>query len=194
MNETRDAILQAAHTLYLDEGLAGLSMRKIAKAAKISATAIYRHFEDKESMLLELVAQASQIFMSHLSRGLKGRTPHERLVLTGVGYLDFALDHAGYYRIMFMAPKEHLGLMRLSEQTNLEFAPTFTFLVDRVRECMASGDLAEADPEKVSACIWANCHGLCSLRLADHFDMLSEEGFRALFTESVRTQLVGLAT
>ncbi len=193
MGETREAILLAAHALYLREGLAGLSMRKIAKAAHISAPAIYRHFDDKESMLLELVAKASHIFMRYLSRGLTGSTPRERLVLTGLGYADFALEHASYYRIMFMAPKEHLGLLRLSEQTNVDFAPTFMFLVDRVRECMSHGDLSDGDAESVSAMIWANCHGLCSLRLADHLEMISEETFRNMFNQSLHAHLSGLA-
>jgi len=193
VSETRDDILQAAHALYLREGLAGLSMRKIAKLVGISATAIYRHFEDKETMLFELVARASHLFMTYLSRGLKGNCPRSRLFAAGMGYVDFALEHPEYYRIMFMAPKEHLGLQKLSERAAEDFAPTFQFLVDRVRECMSCGDLAQDDAEKVSAMIWANCHGLCSLRLADHFDMISEDMFRQMFEQSITTQLMGLS-
>ncbi len=193
MSETREAILKAAHALYLREGLAGLSMRKVAKDANISAPAIYRHFQDKETMLFELVAKATHLFMAYLSRGLKGGHARERLELAGEGYMDFALEHPGYYRIMFMAPKEHVGLQRLNEQAASSFAPTFQFLVDRVRECMASGDLANDDAEKVSVIIWANCHGLCSLRLADHFSEISETEFRHMYKQSIKSQLVGLS-
>ena len=193
MSDTREAILKAAHALYLREGLAGLSMRKVAKGAKISAPAIYRHFQDKETMLFELVAKATHIFMTYLSRGLSGEDARERLLLAGMGYMDFALEHSGYYRIMFMAPKEHVGFQKLAEQAASDFAPTFQFLVDRVRECMASGELATDDAEKISAIIWANCHGLCSLRLADHFEMISEATFREMYQHSIEHLLVGLS-
>lgn len=193
MSETREAILNAARDLYLAEGLAGLSMRKIARATGVTATAIYHHFDDKEAVLINLVVRASHIFLEFLSRGLHGKTPLQRLQMSGDGYLEFALEHPGYYRIMFMAPKEDHGLVRLNEQAQADFAPTFTFLVDRVRECMEAEVLAEDDPEKVSAMIWANCHGLVALRLCDHLAQLNNAQFRGLFRESTNTLLKGLS-
>lgn len=191
--ETREAILHAAHRLYLEEGLAGLSMRKVAREVGISATAIYRHFEDKEAMLFHVVAEGSHLFLEYLSRGLKGRSPEERLRLTGEGYLQFALEHASYYRIMFMAPKEHVGLVRLNERAAESFAPTFTFLVDRVRECIEAKALAPGNAEEVSAMIWANCHGLCALRLTDHLHTQSEAEFRSFYRRATDTFRKGLA-
>jgi len=83
VSDTRQNVLQAARQIYLQEGLAGLSMRKVARDAGISATAIYRHFEDKEAMLISVVAQGSHLFMHYLSRGLKGNCSEERLKLSG---------------------------------------------------------------------------------------------------------------
>ena len=191
--QTREAILAAAHRLYLEDGLPGLSMRKVAAEVGVSATALYRHFEDKESMLFTLVKKGSYVFMECLHDGLRGDDPQDRLWRTGAGYLRFALDHPEYYRILFMAPKEHLGFEKLSEQAFEDFAPTFTFLVDRVRECMEAGVLARRDVEMVSAMIWANCHGQCSLFLSGQLGELSREDFTGMYELAVQTFLRGLA-
>jgi AcrR family transcriptional regulator len=193
VSDTRENVLHAARQIYLQEGLAGLSMRKVARDAGISATAIYRHFEDKEAMLISVVAQGSHLFMHYLSRGLKGKCSEERLKLSGQGYLDFALEHSGYYRIMFMSSQRDSGLEKLCAQNAEDFAPTFQFLVDRVRECIADGIFRKGDPDSIAATIWANCHGLVSLRLADHLPMLDAEQFRDFYLESTGALLRGLA-
>jgi len=168
-------------------------MRKVAKQAGISATAIYRHFDSKEEMLFHLVIKGSDIFLEYLSRGLRGKSPLSRLSLSGEAYCEFALEHSSYYRIMFMAPKEHLGLARLNEMANEEFAPTFTFLVDRVRECMEAKVLAQGIPERAALMIWAHSHGLCSLRLSSHLSVIEVEDFRALYRDSSHAFLHSLA-
>lgn len=169
-----------------------MSMRKIAKETNISATAIYRHFENKEAILTAIVANDAEHFLEYLSRGLKGKTPAERLQLTGIGYLDFALDHPNYYRLMFMSPLEDFDLEQLQEQSSEDFAATFQFLIDRVRECMDTGVLMCANPRDVATMIWATSHGVVSLQLADHFGGISDSDFRCLYLRTVTALLQGL--
>jgi AcrR family transcriptional regulator len=192
MSETRERVLASARQIYLSQGLRGLSMRKVAAEVGISATAIYRHFEDKEAMLTSVVAQGSQLFFQYLSCGLSGKSAKERLELSGIAYLDFALDHPGYYRIMFMSSQEDVGLERLCSESAENFAPTFQYLVDRVRGCMSEGVLAEADADATALTIWAGCHGLVALRLASNLPMLDLEQFRELYKSSNSSLLRGL--
>jgi AcrR family transcriptional regulator len=192
MSDTRERVLSSARQIYLSEGLRSLSMRKVAAEVGVSATAIYRHFENKEAMLISLVAQGSQLFFQYLSRGLAGRTAGERLELSGMAYLDFALDHPSYYRILFMSSQEDIGLERLCAESSESFAPTFQYLVDRVRDCMAEGVLAEADTEATALTIWAGCHGFVSLYLAHNLPMLSEEQLREIYRSSNSSLIRGL--
>ena len=55
---TRQAILDAALRLSVDTGLAGLSLRSVAKEVGIVPTAFYRHFASIEELGLALVTQA----------------------------------------------------------------------------------------------------------------------------------------
>jgi AcrR family transcriptional regulator len=193
MTETRERILASARQIYLDEGLRGLSMRKVAADVGISATAIYRHFEDKEAMLIRVVAEGSHQFFQYLSRGLRGKSALERLELSSMAYLDFALDHPSYYRILFMSSQEDVGLERLCSESSENFAPTFQYLVDRVRECISEGVLRAGDPEATALTIWAGCHGLVALRIASHLPMLEAAPFRELYKSSNSSLLQGLS-
>lgn len=192
MSDTRERVLDAARQIYLSEGLRSLSMRKVAADVGISATAIYRHFENKEAMLISLVAQGSHLFFQYLSRGLAGKTARERLELSGMAYLDFALDHPSYYRILFMSSQEDIGLERLCAESSESFAPTFQYLVDRVRDCMVEGVLAKADADATALTIWAGCHGFVSLYLANNLQMLSEEQLREIYRTSNSSLIRGL--
>jgi TetR/AcrR family transcriptional repressor of mexJK operon len=48
--EKHAAILEAASTLFLDNGLQGTSMGAVAKAAGVSKQTVYSHFENKEAL------------------------------------------------------------------------------------------------------------------------------------------------
>lgn len=48
--QTRTAILQAAHDLFIEQGYHGTSMRQIAQDAKIALGGLYNHFSSKEQV------------------------------------------------------------------------------------------------------------------------------------------------
>jgi AcrR family transcriptional regulator len=47
---TRQAIIQAAHRLFVQQGYHGTSMRQIAKKAQIALGGLYNHFDGKEDV------------------------------------------------------------------------------------------------------------------------------------------------
>jgi TetR/AcrR family transcriptional regulator, mexJK operon transcriptional repressor len=51
----RRAILEAATTVFLRNGYVGTSMDEIAALARVSKQTVYKHFEDKERLFIELV-------------------------------------------------------------------------------------------------------------------------------------------
>ena len=52
--QTRSAILQAAHDLFVEQGYHGTSMRQIASRAKIALGGLYNHFPSKEAVFEEV--------------------------------------------------------------------------------------------------------------------------------------------
>lgn len=56
---TRQAILEAASELFLDQGYNGTSMRQIAQQAGIAVGGIYNHFSSKEDIFRALIESRS---------------------------------------------------------------------------------------------------------------------------------------
>ena len=61
----RHAILNAARTLFLAEGYANVSMRKIAEQIEYSPGAIYSYFPGKEDIFFALAEEGLQFLRSH---------------------------------------------------------------------------------------------------------------------------------
>jgi AcrR family transcriptional regulator len=163
MPDTR-VILSRACEMFLADGPEGFSLRKLAASLDVTPPAIYRHFDSKEALLQAVVAEAFQTFGSYLYRALQGGTPAERLELTGLGYLTFALDQPRYYEVIHRS-RSLVSADTLPVEIAGHACATRQFMLDRVQECMAAGVLAPDDPEQVATSIWAISHGLVSLFL-----------------------------
>ena len=169
--DTREQILVAARDLVVCEGLIGFSMRKVAKACGLSATAIYRHFEDKDALLTRAVQEGFRIFGAYLMDALQESSPLDRLRCSGKRYFDFSEDHARYYALIFMTDCKALGLQQLDQQADGEARGTFQFLVDRIVECQRAKVVRTGDSEAIAVWVWSSLHGLASLRLSGNLDV-----------------------
>ena len=191
-DQQRDRILECACELYVQDGLDGFSMRKLARDVGVTAPALYRHYQNKEHVLADVVRAAYREFTAYLYRALEGRTPGERLSRAGQGYLDFALEHPRWYEILFTSP-ERMGMTALPDDLEAQGCAVHQFWVDRVRECMDEGLLRQGDPVEVSLTMWAHAHGLVTLYRHGHFRM-DQEAFRDHFRASAVLMFRGLAT
>jgi len=176
--ETKERILRESRELLREKGISGFSMRGVAERVGVTATALYRHFEDKDALLATLLEHGFTTFESYLMRALAGKTPLERLRGAGYAYFDFALDHPRDYALMFMTPCQELGLRSVSQSAKSRMDATFVFLVDRVKECIAAGVCEAHDPMAAALNIWAEVHGLACLRLNGQLAEHDERAFR----------------
>ena len=182
MSLHREQILARACELFIAGGLEGLSMRKLAGGVGVTAPALYRHYESKEAVVLDVIGEAYNTFSQYLYRGLQGETPEERFSLTGRNYLAFALEHPQFYEVLHISPSQ-LGLETLPKVAASHACTAGQFLVDRVREGMECGMLRPGDAEGVARTIWAHAHGLISIYHRGLLRM-EEEAFTSFFLES----------
>jgi AcrR family transcriptional regulator len=192
MSEQREHILACACDLYLEKGLDGFSMRKLAKQVGITAPAIYRHYDGREEVLSDILREAHQTFSQYLYRALSAPTPLERFFGAGEGYLDFVFDHPRWYGMLHTAP-EHLGMESVPDDIKAMGCAIHQFWIDRVRECMEAGILKAGDPIETSVTMWAHAHGMVQLYHQGQFRMTGEE-FRLLFKDSGARMMMGVAT
>lgn len=192
MSNQKERILACACDLYLNVGLDGFSMRKLAKEVGVTAPAIYRHYDGREEVLAEVLREAHRTLSKYLYGALSAPTPLERFFGAGEGYLDFVFDHPRWYGIMHTAP-EQLGMDQLPADIEAMKGAIHQFWNDRVRECMQAGILKEGDPQMTSMTLWAHAHGMIQLYHEGNFPV-SQDEFRGLFKMSGARMMAGVAT
>src|SRR6478672_10046742 len=106
--ELRTKILDAARALFSAHGYDAVTMRKIAEAIEYSPTAIYQHFQDKETLVAELCRHDFRSFAGHFAAAAALEDPVERLCAAGRAYFAFAGECPQHYRSMFMADRPHV--------------------------------------------------------------------------------------
>lgn len=170
----REEIMNAARELFVRDGYANVSMRKIAEKIGYSPTTIYLYFKDKNDLLYQICEQTFE----RLARNIKSieqlsDQPLEKLRSGLREYIYFGLKHPSQYEIVFITP------LLISdkpdfEETNGRLA--FDTLRRVVSECVEANLLKSKDIELISQTLWTGIHGITSLLIKHpHFPFVQKE-------------------
>lgn len=88
-SDRRLQLLSAAERLFAERGFLAVRLEDIGAAAGVSGPAIYRHFPNKESLLVELLVGISTRLLAG-ARQVRTRSAHAAAALDGL--IDFHLD------------------------------------------------------------------------------------------------------
>lgn len=188
--DLRQALLTAALELLKVKDAKSISLREVARAAGVSHTAPYRHFEDKAALLAAIAQEGFIEFGNYLKSAVEAAQakPIESLQATGVAYVRYALDHPTHFRVMF-------GSFPADEPTDSELycvsKSTFQILVDIIKDGQAAGLMRLGDPELLALGKWSMVHGLAML-LLDGMIPNSEEDALDLVRSLVAESMSGL--
>ncbi len=173
--EMKRQILDAARTLFLEQGFEKTSIRNIAEAIEYSAGTIYLYFKDKNEILFALHVEAFEALMRAMQAGIISETdPFDRLVALGKHYLKYAFENPELYDLMFVmtAPMETL---ECREEIWCDGERAFETLKFVVGECMQAGYFEGVDNETFSVMTWSLVHGLATLHLRRRTMIFPEE-------------------
>lgn len=165
--QLRILIIDAARDLFVTHGVEAVTMREIAKRIGYSATSIYLHFADKESLLRAICDTDFLALATALKTILEIADPVERMHAIGDSYARFALAYPNHYRLMFMTPHEPRGPEQSTLQQNNPEQDSY-FLLKTVVNDVFKADKFRAelnDPDLIAQTIWSGIHGVCSLQI-----------------------------
>ncbi|MEO6526494.1 MAG: TetR/AcrR family transcriptional regulator [Gemmatimonadaceae bacterium] len=161
----RTQILDAAREMFAQDGFEAVTMRAIAKRIEYTPTTIYHHFRDKHALLVELCLIDMAALAQAFQRIGRIEDPAERLCRLGMAYVDFAIEHPGHYRFLFMTVKPDV----LSEaDTALPDQNAYEMLLATVREGIEAGRYRPEfdDAHQLAQLSWGALHGIVSLHIA----------------------------
>jgi AcrR family transcriptional regulator len=166
--ELRIRILDAARDLFTREGVDRVTMRRIAEKIEYSPTAIYLHFPDKETLVRELCAVDFLSFAQRFLGVTSIQDPVERLRAAAHVYVDFAVEHPGQYRFMFMSPSVSQpapGEVKIDREDPAQ--NSYRFLELLVAEAYDKKLVRPEfpDPQIVCQVLWAAVHGIAALQI-----------------------------
>lgn len=100
----RSRVTQIAAQLFREEGIAGLTMRRVAREAGVPVMSLYDYFRSRN----EVVRSIWECFFSKCfervdrAAAASGRTPRQRLEAACLAYVRYWLDNRDEYRAIFM--------------------------------------------------------------------------------------------
>lgn len=158
----REALIEAALALIARKGPEGFTFAEAAREAGVSAAAPYRHFRDREALVLEVARRGFEQFGAALDRGWDGGQPDPLVALKriGVAYLEFAREEAPLFSAMFESG--------ISVAADRELKATSDAAFDVVRRA-AEQVCAGLDPNgrppasMVALHVWSLTHGIACL-------------------------------
>lgn len=160
--DLRTALLDAALDVIGEIGPQGLTIREVARRAGVSHAAPYRHFADKDALILAVVERGFALMQQTMQERKDAALPDalHQFAASGMAYVDFALNHPAYYRVMFsgdlLSSTGHVSLQHTSRAALQD-------MVNDIRRCQELGMVKPGDPVPQALTILSTIHGFVCL-------------------------------
>lgn len=171
----RGEILAAAKRLFLEEGFAQATMRRIAAKVGVSGAALYVYFPDKEAIWYAIAEETFGELLATLEASQQAEMPPlERMRAGLLAYVKFGRARPDEYRLTFLskimarpAPGPACSDIEAADRS-------FAILERGVTELMDVGIFERRPSVLVAESLWASLHGVTAL-LLDHADHLESD-------------------
>ena len=193
---TAAAILDAGERLFLSRGFVATTIEDLSEQADVAIGSIYAHFGSKDGVYAALIDRALELDKRYSEEGFEaGDSPLERLVGLGEGYLRFAREHPGHFRLFRFPPPDRPDpdsapqpAARVARRIGEETAR----MAELLSEAIAEGVLRPVDPQATARFLWAAWDGVIASHLGPANMSLTDAEFEAVLYRARETLVLGL--
>jgi len=174
----RDALLEAAERVLERDGLAGLTLRAVAREAGVSHAAPTHHFGDLSGLVSDLAATGFRQFNAAMAAAGAPDMPYPgRALARAKAYVAYAQAHPGMYGLMFRTERLDYSRPSLCEAAEASFAALASAVAASRHEHIEQEALTLEQAAAIARA-WSTVHGFTMLlldgRLADILKRLPE--------------------
>ena len=162
--DLKNALIEAGVDILSREGVAALSLRRVAQHAGVSHAAPYAHFADKQA-LIAAISTAGYARLYDVLRRVAERyegDPSAQLIEGAWAYVKFALEDTDHFKVTLSSvverEQDYPAFVEMSQQA-------FALVLRTVESCQAEGILRPGPPDLLAVSLWSLMHGLVSLLL-----------------------------
>jgi AcrR family transcriptional regulator len=151
---TRRALLDAAAELLDLGGLEAVTLRAVGARAGVTRGAPYRHFPDKESLLIAVGTQAWDTLGDRMQalRADPGQSPAEKLCAGLVALIEIGRSQPHLYKLMLSNPAgDPAALARAAQRSQTDFLAIVADLV------------GEQDARRYGALLISSANGIAGM-------------------------------
>jgi len=153
---TRERIIEAALHVLETEGVAALTIRRIATDIEYSAPVVYQHFANKDALVLELVAHGHRLMLAEFEQAAEEPGIDRRMLRIASQYVRFAGEHPHLYEVMN-------GTAVDADERRHAAEPAIAVLKELLATWSEAHDVVLADPDEACDIIWGTLYGIASL-------------------------------
>lgn len=156
------ALVQAGLAILHEQDVHALTLRAVARRAGVSHTAPYRHFADKDALLVAIAEDGFQRLSAGIHDVVASYTHDSTALLHQAArwYVHFVLDNPDHVRVMFSGYikdfQRYPDLNRIADQS-------FDDLVQLILLMQRDGLLVTENPFQQAFAAWSMVHGLAML-------------------------------
>jgi AcrR family transcriptional regulator len=179
--ELRRALVDAAIAIVAKEGASALSLRAVARRVGVTATAAYRHFDDRAGLLAAAAEESVRLLAAEMrAADLRGRgapppdTPETRLrplrasrsapvdrglgsfAAIGLAYVGFATSHPAHFRMLSLP---EVADARMRPELLSAYEEAFGVLRVAIERCQRAGSVRGGDARGLAIAAWSAVHG-----------------------------------
>ncbi len=158
--DLRAGLIEATRRLVEEKGPDGFSVSDACRLAGVSTAAPYKHFKDKNEMLVAMVLEGMMRHRAKMHAALEGipeGTP-ARVTALGREYVRFAIDENGVFRLKFGGFTDRLDDPRLQAAGE----ETFGIVLREVAACLGEDEITD-EVRRRGFMLWSFVHGLSFL-------------------------------
>lgn len=163
-----EEIRDHAIALFREQGIRGLTLRAVAIRMHWTPAALYRYFANKDALVAAIRAEGFARIGDRVGNARRrGSNPAEAARNAMRAYLGFAVEEPELFGLMYQLDQ---GEAPSFPHVRAERERAFSEARMLGTEAIAAG-LTHADANVEAHVLWAGCHGLATLAIADQLDL-----------------------
>lgn len=172
--DLRTSIINAAAQLIGESRSLSFKLRDVAELVGTSQPAIYKHFESREALLVEIAIEGYMLQRKFRDRAFElcGPSPLHRAMAMAHAYIYFARKYPGFFMLMKnMETREILSSKRYTRERDLSIALSSEI----VRDCKTAGLFHDVEMQLAHTLLQAAAAGLAHIYLTGSLEFIAPD-------------------
>ncbi|HEX9529660.1 MAG TPA: TetR/AcrR family transcriptional regulator, partial [Acidimicrobiales bacterium] len=174
--------------ILIEDGLDGVSLRRVAGSLGVTAPALYAYVKDKHDMLQGIADIELEDLQDRFGE-VEGLDPEDRLHDMAMTYVNFARHNSSVFRAIFLVHPE-LAMRTADDEPSM--TRVFQAGSAPIQELDQRGQLGETDAETAALAFWTAVHGAATVMASgSYLDLAERERAAETVINSVLSGLHG---